>query len=107
MEKRKIATNALEEIVFLDEGYNTRRLPNYFRFDFKVNYTLNATKVTHEFGLDLVNVFNTPNLLGLTYVPNPDKPSEPFQFRNQLGRLPLFYYKIEFKLNRRSKALQE
>lgn len=102
-----IATNALEEIVFLDEGYNTRRLPEYFRFDFKVNYTLNASKVTHEFGLDLVNVFNTRNLLGLTYVPNPDNPSEPFQFRNQLGRLPLFYYKIEFKLNRRSKGLQE
>lgn len=102
-----VATNALEEIIFLDEGYNTRRLPEYFRFDFKINYTLNAAKVTHEFGLDLVNVLNTPNLLGLTYVPNPDNPSEPFQFRNQLGRLPLFYYKIEFKLNRRSKALQE
>ena len=102
-----VATNALEEIVFLDDGYNTRRLPNYFRFDFKVNYTLNAAKVSHEFGLDLVNVFNTKNLLGLTYVPNPDNPSEPFQFRNQLGRLPLFYYKIEFKLNRRSKGLQE
>ncbi len=101
-----IATNALEEIVFLDEGYNTRRLPEYFRFDFKVNYTLNAAKVTHEFGLDLVNVFNTKNLLGLTYVPNPDNPSEPFQFRNQLGRLPLFYYKIEFKLNKRSKGIQ-
>ena len=29
---------------------------------------------------------------------NPDNPSEPFQFRKQLGFLPLFYYKIEFKL---------
>jgi len=102
-----VATNALEEIVFLDEGYNTRRLPEYFRFDFKVNYTLNATKVSHEFGLDLVNVFNTQNLLGLTYVPNENNPSEPFQFRNQLGRLPLFYYKIDFKLNRRSRGLSE
>lgn len=100
-------TNKLEEIVFLDEGYNSRRLPNYFRFDFKVNYTLNAKKVTHEFGLDLVNVFDTKNLLGLTYVPNDNNPNEPYQFRNQLGRLPLFYYKIEFKLNKRSKGLQE
>ncbi|MFK8044452.1 MAG: carboxypeptidase-like regulatory domain-containing protein [Crocinitomicaceae bacterium] len=102
-----IATNALEEIVFLDDGYNTRRLPEYFRFDFKVNYTLNAAKVSHEFGLDLVNVFNTRNILGLTYVPNEENPGEPFQFRNQLGRLPLFYYKIEFRLNKRSKGLQE
>ncbi|MFK8036709.1 MAG: carboxypeptidase-like regulatory domain-containing protein [Crocinitomicaceae bacterium] len=102
-----VATNKLKEIVFLDEGYNSRRLPDYFRFDFKVNYTLNSEKVTHEFGLDLVNLFDTKNLLGLTYVPNESNPNEPYQFRNQLGRLPLFYYKIEFKLNGRSKGLEE
>ncbi|MFD1551575.1 hypothetical protein DNU06_03280 [Putridiphycobacter roseus] len=102
-----VATNELKEIVFLDEGYNTQRFREYFRLDFKVNYTLNAAKVTHEFGLDLVNVFNTPNILGLTYVPNETNPSEPYQFRNQLGLLPLFYYKIEFKLNKRSRGLQE
>ena len=102
-----VATNETKEIIFLDEGYNTQRFRDYFRFDIKVNYTLNASKVTHEFGLDMVNVFNIENYLGLTYVPNPDNPSEPFQFRNQLGRLPIFYYKIEFKIKQRSKGLQE
>jgi len=101
------ATNALKEIIFLDEGYNTRRFNEYFRLDVKVNYTLNAPKVTHEFGLDLVNLLDSENQLGLTYVPNETNPNEPFQIRNQLGRLPIFYYKIEFKLKQRSPGLKE
>jgi hypothetical protein len=97
------ATSAQKEIIFLDEGYNSLKFKDYFRFDAKINYTLNAKKVTHEFGLDLVNItniifFNTTNYSGLTYAPNPDNPSQPYQFRKQLGFLPIFYYKIEFKL---------
>jgi len=38
------------------------------------------------------------NYGGLTYVPNPDNPSKPYDFRKQLGFLPLFYYKIDFKV---------
>jgi hypothetical protein len=92
------ATNAQKEIIFLDKGYNSLKFKDYFRFDAKVNYTLNTKKITHEFGLDLVNLFNIPNYSGLTYYPNPDNPSQPYQFRKQLGFLPIFYYKIEFKL---------
>ncbi len=108
-----VATNQVKEIVYLDEGYNTLRFDDYFRFDVKVNYTLNASKITHEFGLDMVNLldaipgYNHKNILGLTYVPNPDNPSEPYQFRNQLGFLPIFYYKIEFKIKQRSPGLKE
>lgn len=90
-----VLTKSLNEIVYLDEGYNENRFRNYFRLDIKVNYTWNAKKVTHEFGLDLVNVLNTPNILGLTYTPN--SPTLTAQ-RNQLGRLPIFYYKIDFKV---------
>ena len=93
-----VATNAQKEIVFLDEGFNSLKFKDYFRFDMKVNYTLNTKKITHEFGLDLVNVLNTVNYSGLTYYPNPDNPSQPYQFRRQLGFLPIFYYKIDFKL---------
>jgi len=93
-----VATNLQKEIVFLDAGYNERRFDNYFRLDLKVNYTLNAKKTTHEFGLDFVNLLNTQNILGLTYTPNPDNPSEPYAARNQLGFLPLFYYKLDFKV---------
>lgn len=88
-------TDSLKEIIFLDEGYNDNRFRDYFRFDTKVNYTYNAKKVTHEFGLDLVNLLNTQNILALTYTPNsPSLTAE----RYQLGFLPVFYYKIDFKV---------
>lgn len=90
-----VLTDSLKEIVFLDEGYNENQFQEYFRLDTKVNYTFNAKKVTHEFGLDLVNVLNTQNILGLTYTPNsPTLTAERFQ----LGFLPVFYYKIDFKV---------
>ena len=93
-----VATNAQKEIIFLDEGYNTLRFRDYFRLDFKINYVLNTKKVTHEFGLDIVNATLHDNFGGLTYVPNPNNPSKPYDFRKQLGFLPLFYYKIDFKV---------
>jgi len=91
-------SDSLKELVFLDSGYNENRFDDYFRLDAKINYTFNAKKVTHEFGLDLVNVLNWENVLGLTYTPNSDNPLEPFAQRNQLGFLPIFYYKIDFKV---------
>ncbi|MEO9533594.1 MAG: TonB-dependent receptor [Crocinitomicaceae bacterium] len=93
-----VMTDSLKEIVFLDSGYNTLRFKDYFRLDLKVNYTLNAKKFTHEFGLDLVNVTFRDNILGLTYTPNETNPAESYAERYQLGFLPLFYYKIDFKV---------
>ncbi|NOQ74515.1 MAG: hypothetical protein GQ574_21065 [Crocinitomix sp.] len=91
----QVMTDSLKEIIYLDEGYNDNRFKDYFRFDTKVNYTVNAKKVTHEFGLDLVNLLNTQNILALTYTPNsPTLTAE----RYQLGFLPVFYYKIDFKV---------
>lgn len=91
----KVLTDSLKEIIYLDEGYNENRFRDYFRLDTKVNYTYNAKKVTHEFGLDLVNLLNTQNILALTYTPNsPTLTAE----RYQLGFLPVFYYKIDFKV---------
>lgn len=88
-------TDSLKEIVFLDAGYNDKRFKDYFRFDAKINYTVNAKKITHEFGLDLVNLLGIKNILGLTYTPDtPTLTSE----RYQLGFLPVFYYKIDLKV---------
>ena len=39
------ATNQLQELVYLDEGFNSRRFTDYFRFDTKINWkTLCAEK---------------------------------------------------------------
>jgi hypothetical protein len=100
-EVNQIMTDSLKEIIFLDEGYNEKQFKAYFRLDTKVNYIFNAKKVTHEFGLDLVNLLNTENILGLTYTPNsPTLTTE----RYQLGFLPIFYYKIDFKIAKKSSS---
>lgn len=91
-------TDSLKEIVWLDSGYNERRFNPYFRLDVKVNYTLNTKKFTHEFGLDLVNTTFQKNILGLTYTPSDDPSVPSYTERYQLGFLPIFYYKIDFRV---------
>jgi hypothetical protein len=97
------ATEELKEIIFQDSLFNERQFADYFRIDLKISWRLNAKKTAHEIGLDLVNILNTSNLLGLAYAPSLD-PSvlnspgyEPTTERKQLGFLPVFYYKIDFR----------
>ena len=93
------ATNELQEIIFLDDRFNERQFPDYFRLDAKINWRFNANKVMHEIGLDLLNITGQQNILGLAYAPDLFNPSaEPTAERYQLGFLPLFYYKAEFKI---------
>ncbi len=85
------------ELVYLDSAFNSLQFRPYFRFDLRVNYRINTKKLTHEIALDLVNLFNTKNILGLTYSPNPLNPnSNPIRENYQLGFLPLFYYRVDF-----------
>lgn len=87
------------DLIYLDSAYNTRQFRDYFRADLKINWKLNTAKMTHEIGLDLVNLFNTRNLLSLTYAPNLANPSaEPIAEKTQLGFLPIFYYRIDFRI---------
>lgn len=87
-----------QEIIFLDSAFNERQFNDYFRMDIKLNWRMNAKTATHEIGIDLLNIFNTKNLLSLAYAPNlADPTAEPITEKQQLGRLPLFYYKIDFR----------
>ena len=98
------ASNEAKEILFLDSAFNDYKFKDYFRLDLKISWRKNAEKVTHEIGLDLVNLLNTKNLLSLTYNPailpqdiaNPNY--QPYSQNTQLGFLPIFYYKIDFKV---------
>ncbi|MFM7466531.1 MAG: TonB-dependent receptor [Crocinitomicaceae bacterium] len=89
-----------KEILFQDSLFNELTFADYFRVDLKINWRMNTKKLTHEFGLDLVNLLNTKNLLSLAYAPrlDPNDTSDPIAEKQQLGRLPIFYYKIDFKL---------
>jgi hypothetical protein len=67
-----------------------------------LSWKLNTKKLTHEIGLDLINILNTKNMLALTYAPDLADPSkEPVAVKNQLGFLPLFYYKIDFRVKQK------
>jgi len=101
-------TDSLKEIIFQDSLFNDLQFKDYFRMDLKISWRMNAKKVTHEFGLDLVNLLNTQNLLSLAYAPSLDPTVinssnyQPIAQKTQLGFLPIFYYKIDFKLSGKS-----
>ncbi len=89
------ASYAQNELIFLDQDFNEFQFRDYFRADLKINYKINAKKVTHEIALDLVNITGQQNILGLSYTPNqPD--GRDFRENYQLGFLPIFYYRIDF-----------
>ena len=92
-------SKAAQDIIYSDSAFNERQFKDYFRVDLKVNWQMNTEKATHEIGIDLLNIFNTKNLLGLAYAPNLANPTmEPIAQKQQLGFLPLFYYKIDFRV---------
>jgi len=83
------------EIVYKDNSkLNQLQFRPYFRTDAKVNYRYNTKRLTHELAIDFVNIFNTKNILTLTYAP--DNPLGPIREEFQLGFLPLFYYRVDF-----------
>ena len=93
----KAASKLAGELVEIDSLRNTEHTPEYFRFDLKIGIKRNGKRLTHELAIDLLNVFQTKNVLGLIYAPDPKDPNaNPLHEEYQLGFLPLFYYKIDF-----------
>jgi hypothetical protein len=90
-------SNRQQDLIFIDASRNSLQFRDYFRQDFRINYRVNRPKVSHEIAIDLVNAFNTKNQLKLTLVPKFDEPGKySIREENQLGFLPLFYYKVDF-----------
>lgn len=98
---------ARNDLVIVDSQRNSLQFHPYFRADVKLGMRFNAKKVTHELGLDLVNVFNTKNVLsenfsyGLYLQTNK---TQEFYYTYQLGFLPIFYYRIDFGLKPHRKS---
>ncbi len=92
------AATVLNKLVTqVDAQTNTLQFDPYFRCDLRIYYKINHKKITHEISFDLVNIFNTKNVLSLAYGPDPSNPSGYTINKNyQLGFLPLFNYKIDF-----------
>ncbi len=75
----------------LDHAYENRR-KDYFRTDLKIAYRINRKNATHEFALDLNNVFGTQNIFQQEYNPKTNKVTTEYQ----LGFLPIPMYKLTF-----------
>ncbi|NQY66798.1 MAG: TonB-dependent receptor, partial [Flavobacteriales bacterium] len=92
-----LATVTQGGVVFEDATRNSQQLPDYFRADLKINYKANRKNVSHEIGLDFVNLTGHQNVLKLTYAPDPNNPTvNGIRHEYQLGFLPIFYYKLDF-----------
>ncbi len=91
------ASEEQKEVVYVSDTRNSLQFDPYFRADLRINYKINRAKVTHEIAVDLVNIFDTKNILKLTYAPDPNNPTaNSIREEYQLGFLPLFYYRIDF-----------
>lgn len=86
------ASDSLGQAVFVDSLRNSLQYKQYFRFDVRINYAVNARKMRHEIGIDLVNIAGTKNVLRKIYVGG----NEPIKTDYQLGFLPVFYYRLDF-----------
>lgn len=94
------ATLHYGELVVVDSQRNTLQLASYFRADLKLGLRVNGKKLTHEIGIDLVNVFNTKNVLSQTYSFGlAQAGKDPYYYTYQLGFLPIFYYRVDFGLS--------
>jgi hypothetical protein len=96
------ASEAMGDLVVVDSLRNTLSFPDYFRADLKIGVRINAKKFTHEVAVDLVNIFNTQNVLSMTYSDDlAQQGLDPFMTEYQLGFLPLFYYRLDFGVNKK------
>ncbi|OJW81490.1 MAG: hypothetical protein BGO69_08870 [Bacteroidetes bacterium 46-16] len=96
------ASNAYGDIVVIDSLRNSQHFKPYFRLDLKLGLRFNAKKLTHELGLDIINLTNTRNVLTLTYSSDlaAKGSADPFYYQYQLGLLPIFYYRIDLGISR-------
>jgi len=84
-------------VIIVDSERNEFQYRNYSRWDLKLGVRLNTKKATHEISIDVANVLDTKNILKESYFDDPENPgSKIFALEYQLGRLPNFWYKINF-----------
>ena len=85
------ASRAAQREVLHHEAFSEKK-PAYFRTDLKINFRVNQKKLTHEWGLDIQNLFNTQNIFRQTYNPISRQIVESYQ----LGTLPIPQYRLTF-----------
>jgi hypothetical protein len=87
------ASNLLNREVLSSDAFESY-YSNYYRFDFKLGYTLNSNskKVSQSISLDLQNVTNHKNVFAQSY----DNRMHAVSSTYQLGFFPNVVYKVQF-----------
>jgi hypothetical protein len=88
-----VASAIAGEAVYFDSARNFEQFNPYFRADIKLNYRINTGRITHEVGVDLVNITNRENALRQIYISGAEPPLD---IKPQLDFMPIFYYRIDF-----------
>lgn len=86
------ASRLAGERVFMPGQTFAARVPDYFRPDFGVSYTINAKKLTHTIRLDIQNLANRQNV----YTQYFDSDLNSLEYAYQNGMFPIFNYRLEF-----------
>ncbi len=76
----------------IDALTNTKQFSTYHRLDVRLGFKKNLKRYTHQFYIDIINVYNQKNALGLSYIPNTGEVVK----ETNLGFLPLLNWLIEF-----------
>lgn len=87
--EKSIAAN---RTVYIDSLAYTERFKDFFKVDIKLTYRINQKRCSHHIGLEVNNIFNTQNIEDIFYNAN----RRELSYNYQLGRIPVFFYKIEF-----------
>jgi hypothetical protein len=86
------ASKLAQEAVFENEKAYSIKNPAYFRTDLKINYRVNKKGLTHEWSLDIQNLFNNQNRFRQTYNPITQQIVNSYQ----LGIFPIPQYRLTF-----------
>ena len=87
-------TQAADAIIFDLDNINSLKVKNYLRIDFRFGYRKNHKRFTDELAIDLQNVSNRKNIMGLYY----DKQKHEYVEMFLPGFIPMVTYKIYFSL---------
>jgi hypothetical protein len=81
-----------QKIVYAWDQAFTRKLPDYFRTDFQIVYTVNRPGYSVEWRLDIQNMTNHHNPSYYYY----EAESQAIRLKKQIGIIPLISYRLEF-----------
>ena len=74
------------------EDIYVNKYRDYSRADFEITYRQNRKKLTHEWSLEMQNIFNQKNVFRETY----NKKNQEISTQYQLGLQPMLFYRISF-----------